>query len=333
MKRTLELANLQFMHSFRLPAKANKIIYLKDISELSSLPSDAYILGAGSNTVFLEDFERPIVKVELQGICIQESASDWLVTVGAGENWHQLVCKLMERGVFGFENMALIPGTVGAAPVQNIGAYGREIADFIKTVQAWHLGRKELVTLTQSDCKFAYRDSLFKREAGDWIITEVCFAIPKQWEPEISYGELRQLQQPITAKAIFDAVISTRQRKLPDPDLVPNAGSFFKNPVVSQRKLTTLLDEHPNMPYFTVSEGTFKLAAGWLIDALGLKGFQHGGAAVHRHQALVLINAGNATGTDVVALAKYIQAEIRNVYGVELEPEVRLLGAKGLIAL
>lgn len=333
MKRTLEHINLQFMHSFRLPAKANKIIYLNDISELSSLPSDAYILGAGSNTVFLEDFERPIVKVELKGVCIHESASHWLVTVGAGENWHQLVCNLMERGVWGFENLALIPGTVGAAPVQNIGAYGREIADFIKSVQAWHIGRKELLTLAQGNCEFAYRDSLFKREAGTWIITEVCFAIPKQWEPEISYGELRQLQQPITAKAIFDAVISTRQRKLPDPQVTPNAGSFFKNPVVSQRKLTSLLKLHPNMPYFKVSEGTFKLAAGWLIDQLGLKGFQYGGAAVHRHQALVLINTGHAKGADVVALAKYIQAEVSKVYGVALEPEVRLLGAKGLIAL
>lgn len=333
MNKTLDLTNLQMMHSFRLPAKANEVIFFKNISELSALPTDAYILGGGSNTIFLEDFELPIVKVELQGLSIQETATHWLVKVGAGENWHQLVCHLLSQGIYGFENMALIPGTVGAAPVQNIGAYGREIADFIKTVQAWHIGRKELVTLSQNDCEFAYRDSLFKREAGSWIITEVCFEIPKQWEPEVSYGELRQLEQPVSAKAIFEAVISTRQRKLPDPDVVPNAGSFFKNPVVCQRELASLLDEYPNMPYFKMTDDKFKLAAGWLIDKLGLKGLQHGGAAVHRHQALVLVNTGDAKGPDILALAAHIQAQVRKSYGVELEPEVRLLGAKGLIAL
>lgn len=325
--------DLQPLHSFRLPAKASNILYLKDIEQLAAIPKDAYVLGEGTNTIFLEDFEHPVVKVELAGIAISETDSDWIVCVGAGENWHRLIINLMQRNIYGLENMALIPGTVGAAPVQNIGAYGREVGQFIYSVTAWDRKAQQLVELNNSACEFAYRDSLFKRDPERWLIIEVTFNIPKLWVPETSYGELKNITEPPTAKRIFDEVIAIRQRKLPDPKVLPNAGSFFKNPIITHAQLATLLRKYPNVPYFETNNGDIKVAAGWLIDKLGLKGFHVGRASVHHNQALVLVNQGGASGAELLELASYIQHCVANEYGIDIDPEVRLLGRQGLRTL
>lgn len=333
MNQTYFLTDLEPLHSFRLHGKAHEVISLKHTSQLSALPQQAYILGEGSNTIFLGDFELPIVKVELKGLSVKESETHWQVTVGAGENWHHLVSELLNQGVLGLENLALIPGTVGAAPVQNIGAYGREVSEFIETVQAWDRQTKQLVEFSNQECNFGYRDSIFKKYAGRWLIVEVKFAIPKQWQPEVSYGELRALGTPVTAQQIFKEVIATRQRKLPAPEEIPNAGSFFKNPIVSLAELHQLLKKYPKMPHFELGDNKVKLAAGWLIDNLGLKGFSIGQAAVHANQALVLVNLGGASATDLLLLARTVRSKVIEAYGVELEAEVRLLGRQGLITL
>lgn len=333
MNQTYFSTDLKPLHSFRLHGKAHEVISLKHTSQLSTLPQQAYILGEGSNTIFLDDFAAPIVKVELKGLSIKETETHWQVSVGAGENWHNLVSELLNRGVFGFENLALIPGTVGAAPVQNIGAYGREVSEFIEIVYAWDRQANRLVEFTKQLCNFAYRDSIFKKDAGRWLIVEVRFAIPKQWQPEVSYGELRALGSPVTAQQIFDEVIATRRRKLPDPEEIPNAGSFFKNPIVTVAELQELLKKYPKMPNFDLGDNKVKLAAGWLIDNLGLKGFSIGQAAVHKNQALVLVNLGEATAADLLLLARTIRGKVIEAYGVELEAEVRLLGRQGLITL
>lgn len=321
------------MHSFRLQAVACDVIHLVNPEQLPNLPKDAYVLGEGTNTVFLSDFDRPIVKVELKGIKVQEQRDHWLVSAAAGENWHELVCELLRLGIYGLENLALIPGTVGAAPVQNIGAYGREAADFISHVKAWNISTRQVLTLPCEQCEFGYRDSRFKREAGDWLIVEVQFQIPKLWQPEISYGELQSIEPPITALKIFNTVIATRQRKLPDPKELPNAGSFFKNPLISESELERLLGQYPKLPNYRTETSTIKVAAGWLIDNLGLKGYQLGQVAVHKNQALVLVNYGNATGDDLRKLARYIQQRVYEEYGINIEPEVRLLGRNGLESL
>lgn len=333
MTRLKSLIDLTNLHSFRLPAKAESVICLTNEQQLHQLPANAYVLGAGSNTLFINDFTCPIIRVELTGIVVEETFSSWRIDVAAGENWHNFVCQMMERHIYGFENLALIPGTVGAAPVQNIGAYGREVSDFIVTVVAWDRQRKCFVRFNNKDCLFAYRDSKFKREAGRWLITRVEFEVPKSWLPEVSYGELKALSTDATAEDIFKQVIAIRQRKLPDPTVTPNAGSFFKNPIVSRERLAMLLERFPAIPHYCTSDDQVKLAAGWLIDNLNLKGYQIGGAAVHQNQALVLINKENATGDDVLSLAKHIKAKVNAAYGIDLEAEVRLLGKQGLITL
>lgn len=325
--------DLSTLHTFQLPAKAESILFLTRQEQLADIPADAYVIGGGSNTIFLSDFKRPLVCIRIAGIEIIEDEKCWHVTVGAGENWHQLVLHLHDKGINGFENLALIPGTVGAAPVQNIGAYGREVAEFIHSVRAWDRQQRKLVTLKSADCKFGYRDSIFKHDPMRWIILQVEFSMPKAWQPELSYGELKALENPISATDILNKVIAIRTEKLPDPAMTPNAGSFFKNPVVSKDHFAELIQRFPSMPYFELTNGKVKLAAGWLIDQLNLKGFAIGGAAVHTKQALVLVNKGDASGQDVFELASHIQKLVFKHYGIELEAEVRLLNEKGLISL
>jgi UDP-N-acetylmuramate dehydrogenase len=333
MNDVIESNNLSYFHTFRLPTEAKRVIVLDDLSQLNSIPSEAYILGAGSNTLFLEDIEFPILHVCLMGTEIHESSDFWLVDVAAGENWHELVCKLHEQGIFGFENLALIPGTVGAAPVQNIGAYGREVSDFIDSVEVWDRQTQSRYTLANDACYFSYRDSIFKQNPARWLITNVRFNIPKKWQAEVSYGELKSLSLPVTPADILKKVIAIRTAKLPDPAITPNAGSFFKNPLVEPSQLKELISRYPEMPYFTSPSGKIKLAAGWMIDYLRLKGYSIGGAAVHDKQALVLINNGSATGKDVLNLARYIQDKVSLEFGVNLEAEVRLIGGQGMISL
>lgn len=333
MNRILQHYDLTHLHTFRLPSKAHSIVTIQTPEDVESLPADAYLLGEGSNTLFLMDFARPIALIRLKGIQIKEFSEYWEVRAAAGEHWHELVVSLTEQGVWGLENLALIPGTLGAAPVQNIGAYGVEIAQFIKHVHVWDREHKVYQELLNADCQFEYRDSIFKQQPNRWIILAVTLCIPKRWQPVLSYGELTTLPASPSALEVMAKVIEVRRNKLPDPQYIPNAGSFFKNPEVSYEFWEQLSAKYPTMPHYKLQSGKVKLAAGWLIDQLQLKGYRLGGAAVHHRQALVLVNMGDAVGEDVIQLAGYIQQQVWEAYGVKLETEVRLLGQNGLVTL
>ena len=230
----------------------------------------------------------------------------------------------------GLENLALIPGSVGAAPIQNIGAYGVELAERFHSLQAWNFADQTLQTLTADDCRFGYRDSAFKHEAQARLIVNVTFALPRQWTPVVGYTDVenelrdRNIPQP-QPRDVFDAVVSIRRRKLPDPARVGNAGSFFKNPVITRAQRSALIERHPSLVSYDIGGGRYKLAAGWLIDACGLKGTVRGRAAVYDKQALVLVNLGGATGAEILALAREVQEAVLARFNIELEPEPRIL--------
>lgn len=329
------MRDLSNLHTFRLPAQCFDFVEITHTDDLTTLqPREPwYLLGEGSNTAFIEDFQGTIIHNALKGIQVDELPEFFRVTVAGGENWHALVSELRSKDINGLENLALIPGSVGAAPVQNIGAYGVEVSQFIELVTAWDVEKRHWAYFTPSDCEFGYRDSIFKQTPGRWFITEVSFLLPKKWQPVTHYAPLNELSAPVTAQAVFDKVIETRQRKLPDPAVTPNAGSFFKNPVVSIEHLKALEAKLPGLVSYPVSDSSVKLAAGWLIDKLGLKSLSVGDVGVNPQQALVLINSGQAQGSDLVALAQEIQDRVYDVTGVTLEPEVRLVGAHGLIDL
>ena len=333
MNKLSVFEDLSKFHTFRLPSKARSILTIRERKDVESLPRDAYVLGEGSNTLFLTDISFPIALMRMQGVTISETADHWLVDVAGGENWHQLVVNLIARGINGLENLALIPGTVGAAPVQNIGAYGVEVAQFIREVETWDRERSTYQLFPAHECQFGYRDSVFKQNPMRWIILSVRFQFPKAWRPVLTYGELAALGADVSAATVMNAVISIRQNKLPDPAVIPNAGSFFKNPEIPLVQWQQLQQDYPQMPHYHLPSGKVKLAAGWMIDQLQLKGHRIGGAAVHDRQALVLVNSHNAVGDDVVCLARYIQQQVHDTYGVELEAEVRLLAQKGLVIL
>ncbi|RUO64887.1 UDP-N-acetylmuramate dehydrogenase [Idiomarina ramblicola] len=329
------MIDLAERHTFKLPAKSRSLVELNssDAVEQLSFEEPYYLLGEGSNTLFVDDFQGTVICNQLLGVCIEERKTDYLVTAAAGENWHNFVTDLRTRNIDGLENLALIPGSIGAAPVQNIGAYGVEVSTFIEQVTAWDIRAKRWVEMTRGDCEFAYRDSVFKQHPGRWLITSVVFRLPKNWQPVTHYSPLNELSGRVTAQNIFDKVIEVRQRKLPDPKVIPNAGSFFKNPIVAKDQLDELLKKWPDMVYFPVADNQVKVAAGWLIEQLGLKSEFVGEAAINPYQALVLINRGQASGHDVTQLAQKIMKQVADVSGIILEPEVRLVGQHGLIQL
>ena len=296
--------------------------------ELTDLPR--LVLGGGSNVLFCNDFAGLVVLNRLKGIQLQDEGEHWLLHVAAGEEWHQLVCHALQQGWYGLENLALIPGTVGAAPVQNIGAYGVELASFCAYVEAFNWQSGQLERIDAADCHFGYRDSIFKHEYQDsHFITAVGLRLPKAWTPVLGYGPLAALGDAPTAQAIFDTVCATRRAKLPDPAVLGNAGSFFKNPVVTRALADTLKQQYPHMPCYPAGEGQAKLAAGWLIDQCGLKGFAIGRAAVHQEQALVLVNLGGASAMELIALAAHVRDSVEHKFGVVLEHEVRFMGLTG----
>lgn len=324
---------LNLLHTFRLPGIARVVYLLRDKNQCVELPTDNYlVVGHGSNTIFTSNFERPLVRVELRGVHVEDTDTDWLITVAAGENWHQLVSNCVESGYLGLENLALIPGTVGAAPVQNIGAYGSEVAQFIESVEAWDRQQHCFVELSHDDCKFGYRDSLFKRDPERWLITEVRLRLAKRWQPNTGYAELADLVNP-SALDIYRRVIAVRRKKLPDPEHLPNAGSFFKNPIISAEHFNTLSQRYPNIKGYPNADGSVKLAAGWLIEQCGWKGKQCGAIQVHQQQALVLVNTGSGSGTDLLALARAIKDDILQHFAVALEIEVRLFNQQELVQL
>lgn len=267
----------------------------------------------------------------IMGIEVSETPDAWHLHVGAGENWHQLVQFALNNGMPGLENLALIPGCAGSSPIQNIGAYGLELKKVCQYVDCIELATGQKQRLTAAECRFGYRDSIFKHEYQDrYAIVAVGLILPKAWQPVLTYGDLTRLDpQTVTPQQVFDAVCHMRMTKLPDPKVNGNAGSFFKNPVVSTEKAKALLTAYPNIPHYPQPDGSMKLAAGWLIDQCQLKGKVIGGAAVHSQQALVLINDNQATSEDVVKLAHYVRQQVGEKFDIWLQPEVRFIGETG----
>ncbi|MBN3850328.1 UDP-N-acetylmuramate dehydrogenase [Paraburkholderia sp. Ac-20342] len=297
------------------------------------------VLGGGSNVVLTGDFAGLVLLVALRGRrVVREDQDAWYVEAAGGEPWHEFVAWTLAQGLPGLENLALIPGTVGAAPIQNIGAYGLEMCERFVSLRAIELATGEAIELDAQACRFGYRDSFFKREGRErFVITSVTFRLPKHWQPRAGYADLaRELAaqgyevsaetaggvrpQP-TAQAIFDAVVAVRRAKLPDPLQLGNAGSFFKNPVIEAAQFDALKRREPDVVSYPQPDGRVKLAAGWLIDRCGWKGRAMGAAAVHDRQALVLVNRGGASGAQVLALARAIQRDVLEQFGVELEAE------------
>lgn len=295
---------------------------------------DVLVVGGCSNIVFAGDYAGLVLQPSICGReKIGETAQHHLVRAGAGENWHETVAWTLAQGWPGLENLALIPGCVGAAPVQNIGAYGLELTDCFHSLEALDRESGEVRILTREACRFAYRDSIFKHPDGArLIVLNVTFALPKAWSARAGYRDLSEelARRGIAAPSpqdIFDAVVAVRQRKLPDPAVVGNVGSFFKNPIVSAAEHAHLRQSNPTLVSYPQADGRFKLAAGWLIDQAGWKGRTMGRARVHPTQALVLTNTGGASGQEVLALAHAIQADIQQRFGVSLEAEPIVVGA------
>ena len=331
---------LKKYNSFSVEATAQSLFHLTSLSQVPELIAlvakhqlenkPILILGGGSNILFCDDFSGLIIKVSLKGIAFSETQTDYIVEAQAGENWHDLVALCVDKQINGLENLALIPGVVGAAPVQNIGAYGLEFESVCLKVSMLDLVTGAISTLTKNECEFSYRHSIFKMAKMDnKLIIAVTLKLAKAWRPINGYGPLKALGEKVTAKQIFDEVYKTREEKLPDPTVLGNAGSFFKNPIVTQAELDALLLTHPTLPHYAQENHHFKLAAGWLIDQAGLKGFQIGGAAVHQMQALVLVNKGKATAQDVLKLAWHVRQAILDKFNVALEHEVRFMNARG----
>lgn len=294
------------------------------------------VLGGGSNLVFTRDPSALVVKVEVPGLrVVHEDAHAVIVEAGAGVDWHELVQWTLAQGLPGLENMALIPGTVGAAPVQNIGAYGVELKDRFHSLVAVDLITGRTVELDAQACAFAYRDSVFKQTgfgglAGKSVITRVRLRLPKPWQPVVGYLDLQRRIEDTgvtdpSAEQIFDWVCAIRRAKLPDPAVLGNVGSFFKNPVVSAEQCRDIIARDPGIVHYPLDDGTVKLAAGWLIDACGWKGRSVGRAGVYDKQALVLVNRGGATGAEVLTLARAIQTSVYERFGIRLEPEAQVI--------
>ncbi|MGB0895235.1 MAG: UDP-N-acetylmuramate dehydrogenase [Parashewanella sp.] len=285
------------------------------------------ILGGGSNIVFTEDFDGTVVHINTKGIEVTEDEDNFHLSIAAGENWHQLVEYCLQHDIYGLENLALIPGTVGAAPIQNIGAYGVEFKQVCDWVEYLDLETAQIYRLTVDECRFGYRDSIFKQGLKHKVvITQIGLKLTKKWAPNLSYGSLKLLanRQP-TAQAIFDEVCAIRASKLPDPNIIGNVGSFFKNPIISKTEFKSLEQAFPDVVSYAHGD-KIKLAAGWLIDQAGLKGFQLGQAGVHDKQALVLVNLGQGKGSDIVTLARYIMNKVAQKFAVKLEVEPRIFG-------
>lgn len=328
--------SLQTLHTFGLPAFAVALDSIYSLvgakQQIHQLTHPAfYILGEGSNTVFLEDFSGTVFKMAIKGIAVREEHEHYVLEVGAGENWHSLVEWCLARHIDGLENLALIPGTVGAAPIQNIGAYGVEVEQFIHSVDYLCLTSGEIKTLDRAECQFGYRDSIFKQHlAGKFIIGLVRFRIPKRWQANAQYAELSALLNP-DARQIFAKVVQVRQTKLPDPKKIGNAGSFFKNPVIHKSLYAQLQQRYPQIPCYSVDEQHVKVPAAWLIDQLGFKGKRSGGIQCHTTQPLVLTNDGSGTGQALLALARQIKQAVSQQYAIELENEVQLVSNHGLV--
>jgi len=304
-----------------------------NFNEIASF-QERLVLGGGSNLLFVGDFQGLVIYPQMKGIEILfEDQEQVGLRVATSESWHDFVCYCLEQGYFGLENLALIPGTVGASPVQNIGAYGVEVESFIRQVECFDLNKGEFIIFSHQDCQFAYRDSLIKRSGqGSYLVTSVDFVLSKKPKLELSYKPLAEYfkdQASVSPKQVFERVCQIRGEKLPDPKVLANAGSFFKNPVVSGEQYQQLKINFPELVAYPVgSENAqyYKLAAGWLIEYAGFKGKVFGKVGVHKNQALVLVNYSDDSGANILLMANQIIDKIKSMFGVDLEPEVRIFG-------
>lgn len=338
--------SLKPYNTFGINVKARYFARFSTVEELTELLNlqvktnlKPLILGGGSNLLFTKDVNGYVLKNELSGIhLIKEDHHHYYVKVGAGENWHRFVMHCVARNYAGLENLSLIPGNVGASPMQNIGAYGAELKDVFENLEALHKAERIIHTFTANDCEFGYRESVFKRKYRDeFVILNVTFRLNKEPVFNVSYGALAQELEKMGVKEpsirfISDAVINIRRRKLPDPAQIGNAGSFFKNPTISlaefdqlQEKVDDKLQSGKSIPHYTADANHVKIPAAWLIEQCGWKGYRDGDAGVHRNQALVLVNYGNASGEAVYQLATKISNSVKTKFAIELEREVNIV--------
>ncbi|MBO1552001.1 UDP-N-acetylmuramate dehydrogenase [Yersinia pseudotuberculosis] len=331
-------SSLKHLNTFALPAYASNVISAGSVETLiaawyesKAKRQPVLLLGEGSNVLFIKNFSGTVLLNRIMGITSTEDSAAWYLHVGAGENWHQLVCHSLQNNMPGLENLALIPGCVGSAPIQNIGAYGVELKQVCEYVDLLDMDKGTIQRISAEECQFGYRDSIFKHRYGNgFAIVSVGIKLMKSWTPTLGYGDLIHMDPlTVTATDIFNSVCTMRRSKLPDPMVTGNAGSFFKNPVVSAAIAEEIVHCYPNAPHYLQPDGSVKLAAGWLIDQCSLKGYQIGGAAVHQQQALVLINQSEATGQDVIHLARYIRQQVAQRFSIWLEPEVRFIADNG----
>jgi UDP-N-acetylmuramate dehydrogenase len=330
-----ENVSLKPYNTFGIEAKTKYFYKVEDPTQLQYIFSQNKelpfrIFGRGSNVLLTQNFEGLSLLIANKGIeLLDESPTGVTLDVQAGENWHDFVLWCLDQNYGGVENLSLIPGSVGAAPIQNIGAYGVELSSVFKSCKALNVDTLKEETLTKTQCEFEYRSSIFKtHQKGKYIITSVCFELQKSpHQTKVEYGALKALfeNSSPTIQEIAAAVIAIRESKLPNPKILGNSGSFFKNPVISESHFKTLKSQYPELPSYPVPKGLVKIPAGWMIDKLGFKGSQHGDAAVHEKQALVLVNSGNASGKDILALAQKIEAAVKKVFDISLETEVNIL--------
>ena len=330
--------SLRSFNTFGIDVKAAEFISVDSVATLKKVleqyrGEDIFILGGGSNMLLTDDINRTVVHINLKGISVvSEDNNEVVLKVMAGENWHELVLYCLEQNYGGLENLSLIPGNTGTAPIQNIGAYGVELKDVFESCEAISVVTGELRNFSLQDCEFAYRNSIFKsRLKGEYIITSVNLRLTKtNHHLNISYGAISDVleEKGIANPEIRDvseAVIQIRRSKLPDPEQLGNSGSFFKNPVLTSEEFQAFRKNHPQAPYYEVSPTEFKIPAGWLIEQAGFKGKRFGDAGVHDKQALVLVNFGSATGKEIWDLALKIQKKVKDTFGIYIEPEVNIV--------
>ncbi len=335
----VENASLEGRNTFRVAARAKLLVEVRDakaLLELSNYPAlrsgALLVLGEGSNILFAGDWPGTVLSIATRGIEIIERVGSFSrVRVAAGESWNDFVHWSLAQGFAGLENLVLIPGTVGAAPIQNIGAYGTEVGEFIAAVHAWDRHRQCAVVLTHAECAFGYRDSVFKHEPDRWLVTAVDFNLTTTRTLRIDYAgiaeELALLGAGMpTPTRVAEAVARLRTRKLPNPSLIGNAGSFFKNPLVDATLAATLENQYPALPMWPAGDAGSKLSAAWLIEASGMKGYREGDAAISAQHALVVVNHGKASGADLLRVARTVAGEVHRRFGVKLEAEPRIIG-------
>lgn len=329
--------SLKTYNTFGIDVKAKRFIKVNSVEELKlvlkkNYSRDLFILGGGSNMLLTKDVDATVLHINILGKNIVEQSEDEvLVKAMSGENWHQFVLWTLEQNFGGLENLSLIPGNIGTAPIQNIGAYGVELKDSFVSCDAIDIQTQEIRVFTAEECGFGYRNSIFKNIAkGKYIISGVTFRLKKSNHEILpDYGSIKEylaesgIENP-GIRDVSEAVIKIRQQKLPDPLQLGNSGSFFKNPIVTKKELELLKSNYPEIPFYEVSENEVKIPAGWLIDCAGLKGYREGDAGVHKNQALVLVNYGSATGKEILALAEKVQKKIKDQFNINLEPEVNI---------